>query len=47
MTVTETARDALLVGEAEITEFPPSKASGANWIQEELLGLTWEEMKLI
>jgi hypothetical protein len=47
MTVTETARVVLLMGEAEITEFPPSEPSGANWIQEELLGLTWEEMKLI
>jgi hypothetical protein len=47
MAVTETARGWLLVGEAEITEAPPRIPSGAIWIQGELLGLTWEEMKLI
>ena len=47
MVVTETAREWLLVGETEITEFLRAFASGAIWIQEELLGLTWEEMKLI
>jgi hypothetical protein len=47
MTVTETARDWLLVGDADVTEFPPCFPSGEVWIREELLGLTWEEMKLI